>query len=108
MLVAIVRAAINIAQPNWVRFRDIVAVLLDFGGLAILYTLLHAGSWVVPVSSVAANSGPQHLASVINQWMPYGLWVAAVIALGQTLHDVVRLYKNWRWGNKNSGPPPRQ
>ena len=99
MLVTIVRACINIAQPNWIRFRDSIAVFLDIGGLAILYILLSAHTWVVPVSSVAANSGPQHLASAINQWMPYGLWVAALIALGQTLHDVVRFYKNWRWGS---------
>jgi hypothetical protein len=99
MLLTIVRACINIAQPNWIRFRDAIAVFLDIGGLAILYILLSAHTWVVPVASLAANSGAQHLVSVINQWMPYGLWVAAAIALGQTVHDVVRLYKNWRWGS---------
>lgn len=99
MLVTIVRACINIAQPNWIRFRDSVAVFLDIGGLVILYILLSAHTWIVPVSASAANSGVQQFVSVINQWMPYGLWVAVLIVLGQTLHDVVRLYKNWRWGS---------
>jgi hypothetical protein len=99
MLLAIVRACINIAQPNWVRFRDCVAVFLNVGGLAILYVLLSAHTWVVPVSSADANSGAQYLASVINRWMPFGLWVAAAISIGQTIHDLVRLYKNWRWGS---------
>jgi hypothetical protein len=99
MLLTIVRACINIAQPNWIRFRDSVAVFLDIGGLAILYILLSAHTWIVPVAAAAANSGAQHFVSVINQWIPYGLWVAAVIALGQALHDVVRFYKNWRWGS---------
>jgi len=101
MLMAIVRACINIAQPNWIRFRDCVAVFLNVGGLAILYVLLQARIWVVPISSSAANSGAQHLASVINQWAPFGLWIAAAITLVQTVHDLVRLYKNWRWGSSN-------
>ena len=100
MLLTIVRACINIAQPNWVRFRDSVAVFLDIGGLITLYILLSAHTWVVPVASLGANSGAQHLVSIINQWMPYSLWIAAAITLGQTLHDAVRLYKNWRWGSK--------
>jgi hypothetical protein len=99
MLLTIVRACINIAQPNWIRFRDSIAVFLDIGGLVILYILLSAHTWVVPVAAAAANTGAQHFAFVINQWMPYALWVAAAITLGQTLHDVVRLYKNWRWGS---------
>ncbi|HLK03984.1 MAG TPA: hypothetical protein VKT53_06045 [Candidatus Acidoferrum sp.] len=97
MLVTIVRAAINIARPDWVRFRDIVAVILDAASLAIIYALMFAHTWVVPAAAAAASSDTQHVASVVNQWVPYGLFACAVIAVAQAIHNLIRLYKNWRW-----------
>lgn len=107
MLIAILRAAINIAQPNWIRFRDVVAVLQDAGALAVIYALMFAHQWVVPVSDAATNPGSQHIANAINTWTPYGIWAAALIAIAQTMHSLARLYKNWRW-NSSSKPvkPP--
>jgi hypothetical protein len=96
MLIAIVRAAINLAQPDWVRFRDVVAVILDFAGLSVVYILMFAGTWVVRAAG-ATDPSADHIARVVNQWIPYGLWISAVIALGQTIHDIIRLYKIWRW-----------
>jgi len=95
MLVTIFRAGLNIARPDWVRFRDVVAVLLDAASLAILYTLMFARTWVVPA---AAASNAQHVANVVNEWAAYGIWAAAVIALAQAIKNLIRLYKNWRCG----------
>jgi len=95
MLVAIFRAGINIARPDWVRFRDVVSVILDAASLAIVYTLMFAHTWVVPADTAASTS--QHIASVVNQWAPYSIFASAVIALAQAIHDLIRLYKNWRW-----------
>lgn len=99
MLGVVVRACINIAQPDWVRFRDVTAVVLDAASLAIIYTLMFAGTWVIPANNVAASSSAQHVANGINQWMPYGLSIVAIIALAQAIKSLIRLYKNWRWGS---------
>lgn len=97
MLVTIFRAGINIARPDWVRFRDVVSVILDAASLVIIYTLMFAHTWVVPTDTAASSS--QHIAKVVNQWAPYGIVACAVIALAQAIHDLIRLYKNWRWGS---------
>jgi hypothetical protein len=98
VFVAIFRAGINIARPDWVRFRDVVAVLLDAASLAILYTLMFARTWVVPA---ATASNAQHVANVVNPWAAYGIWAAGVIALAQAIKNLIRLYKNWRWGSSS-------
>jgi len=95
VLVNIVRAAINIARPDWVRFRDVAAVILDAAGLAIVYTLMFAHTWVVPADAAASTS--QHVASVVNQWAPLAISASAVIAIAQAIKNLIRLYKNWRW-----------
>ena len=100
MLAAIVRACINLAQPNWVRFRDVAAVVLDATALALIYVLMFAHTWVVPLD---ATSGAQHIASAVNQWIAIGIWPAAVIALFQAIKSFVRLYKNWRWSGTANG-----
>jgi hypothetical protein len=100
ILVGIVRACVNIAQPNWVRFRDFVAVLLDLGSLFVIRILLLAHEWIVPAATVAASPSAQHLSLVINRWVPYALWASAAIAIIQTVHDLIRLYKNWRWSSQ--------
>lgn len=101
MLVTIVRASINIARPDWVRFRDVVSVILDAASLAIVYTLMFAHTWVVPADAAASTS--QHVANAVNQWFPYAIFASAIIALAQTIHDLIRLYKNWRWGSASQG-----
>ena len=97
MLAAIVRASINIAEPNWVRFRDVASVISDAAGLAVIYALIFAGTWVVPIAGTAGNPNSQHLAAAINRWIPFGLSAAAIVGLAQAIKGVVRLYKNWRW-----------
>src|SRR5215475_6364870 len=47
MLATIVRACINLAQPNWVRFRDVATIILDAAGLAVIYVLMFGHAWVV-------------------------------------------------------------
>jgi len=95
MLITIFRAGINIARPDWIRFRDVVSVIIDAASLAIVYTLMFAHTWIVPADTAASSS--QHIVNVVNQWAPVGIFASAVIALAQTIHDLIRLYKNWRW-----------
>src|SRR5215813_1919351 len=99
MLAAIVRACINLARPNWVRFRDVAAAVLDAAALAIIYILMSAYTWVVPLD---ATSGAQHIATVVNQWTNIGLWASAVIALFQAIKSIIRLCKNWRWSSSTT------
>jgi hypothetical protein len=93
MLVTIVRAAVNIARPDWVLFRDIISVVLDAASLAIVYTLMFVHTWVVPAATAASNS--QHVANVVNQWFPYAIFASAIIALAEAIKSLIRLYKNW-------------
>ncbi len=102
MLAVVVRACVNIAQPDWVRFRDVMAVILNVAGLAVIYVLIFAGTWVIPASNASADPSARHIASAVNQWIPFGLWAAAIIALAQAIKSLVRLYKNWRWHKSDS------
>jgi hypothetical protein len=103
LLATMFRAGINIAHPRWIRFRDVFSTILDFAGLAIFYALIFAGTWIVPASTAAANPNSQQLFAVINQWAFYGLWIAVAIHLAQTIKNLIRLYKNWRWASSPQG-----
>lgn len=94
ILAGMLRAAINLARPDMVRFRAVAALVLDAASLIIIYALIFAGTWVVPA---AADSAAQHAAQFVNQWIPYGLWIAAAISLAQTIKNLIRLYHNLRW-----------
>jgi hypothetical protein len=100
VLVIIVRAAVNIARPDWVLFRDVVSVILDAASLAIVYTIMFAHTWVVPADIVGFHS--LRVVNVVNQWVPFAIFASAVIALVQTIHDLIRLYKNWRWSSSQA------
>jgi hypothetical protein len=93
ILGAMIRAAINLARPDMVRFRNVAALVFDAAGLAVLYVLLFAGSWIVPAEDSAAAL---HAAQFVNQWIPYGLWIAAAIAVVQTVGSLVRLVRSIR------------
>jgi hypothetical protein len=101
ILVSMLRAAINLAWPDWVLFRNVAALVFEAASMAIIYVLMFSGSWVVPVPTANSASAP-HIAQVVNQWMPYGFWAAAVISIFQIIKNLVTLYKNWRWGSSAS------
>lgn len=102
ILAAMLRAAINLPRPNWVRFRDVAAVVLDAAGLAIIYALIFAGTWVVPAAGADSNATALHIVQAVNQWTPYGLWIVAAISLFQAIKNLLRLYYNWRWRDKSA------
>ncbi|HWZ99004.1 MAG TPA: hypothetical protein VN025_14695 [Candidatus Dormibacteraeota bacterium] len=101
ILASMLRAAINLARPDWVLFRNVAALVFEAASLAIIYVLMFSGSWVVPVPTANSASAP-HIAQVVNQWMPYGFWAAAVISIFQIIKNLITLYKNWRWGSSAS------
>src|SRR5215813_8634058 len=88
MIASIFRAAINIAHPDWVHFRDVAAFILDAASLTVIYILMFAHTWVVPVASLAADRSAQHFAAAVNRWAPYGFWAAAIIAIFQAIKDL--------------------
>ncbi|HWY44652.1 MAG TPA: hypothetical protein VNX66_14235 [Candidatus Sulfotelmatobacter sp.] len=95
ILAAMLRAAINLVRPDWIRFRDVAALVLDAASLAIIYALIFGCTWVVPAT--ADSTVALHAAQAVNQWIPYGLWIAAVISLAQAIKNLLRLYYNLRW-----------
>jgi hypothetical protein len=42
------RASINFVRPDWMRFRNIVQLLLGAGALVLILFVLNARSWVIP------------------------------------------------------------
>jgi hypothetical protein len=94
----VVRAVINLAQPDWVRFRAIVRVLLHAGGLAVTYWLMRAGSWVTSGDVTGEKAGDlAHTVDVVNQVFHYALIGALVLSAGMLIFRIVELVQRWRW-----------
>jgi hypothetical protein len=77
----IVRAIINLARPDWVRFRAVVRVMVQAGGLAVVYFLIKAGTWVTatgPLTDGTSNS--VRTLGIINQCFLYGLVSTAIFS----------------------------
>jgi hypothetical protein len=92
----IVRAIINLARPDWIRFRAIVGVIVHSGGLAIVYFLIKAGSWVAAVDSAA--EGFRHAVEIVNQVVYYCLWGTAALSAVMLIARVARLIRPPRRG----------
>lgn len=75
----IVRATINLVRPDWTLFRAIYSLFVHFGGLAVVYFLIRAGSWVTAADS-AGGAGYAHAAQIVNRWIYYGLWITAIFS----------------------------
>lgn len=93
----IVRAIINLVRPDWTRFRRLWSVGVQAGGLAVVYFLIRAGSWVTAADSGAGGTGGYaHAAQIVNQWIYYGLLVTAIFSAVMLIVRVTRLIRQPR------------
>jgi hypothetical protein len=93
----IVRASINLVRPDWVRFRGIVRVILHGGGLAIVYFLIKAGSWVTMADSVeSAGGNSARTLEIINQCFFYLLVAAAIWSVATLVLRITQLIRQPR------------
>ena len=100
----IVRATINLVRPDWTLFRAVYSVFVHVGGLAVVYALIRAGSWVIGAASAGdAAGGYAHAAQIVNQWIYYGLLVTAIFSAAMLIVRVARLVRTQR-GSRGSTP----
>ena len=92
----IVRAIINLAQPDWVRFRAIARILLHAGGLVVTYFLLRAGTWVMAADGGAKPGGYQGTVEIVNQVFNWGLVFALILSGAGLIFRIVQLVQRWR------------
>lgn len=90
--VEIVRAIINLVRPDWTRFRAIVSVIVHGGGLAVVYFLIKAGSWVTAVDSAQGHPSA-HAMEIVNQVVYYCLWGTAALSAAMLVARVARLIR---------------
>ena len=107
----IVRATINLVRPDWTRFRAMVGVIVHSGGLAIVYFLVKAGSWVMAADSVVGHGGEYGRAvETVNQWVRAGLLITAVSSAVMLVVRVARLIRGprSRVGSSSVGAPAKE
>jgi len=106
----IVRATINLVRPDWTLFRSVYGVFVHFGGLAVVYFLIRAGSWVTAADSVAGGAGEYaHAAQIVNQWIYYGLLVTAIFSVVMLIVRVMRLIRRHQSGRATRvGEPAKE
>jgi hypothetical protein len=107
-VVEIVRATINLVRPDWMRFRAIVAVIVHGGGLAVVYFLIKAGTWVAAVDSAAGQYG--RAVEIVNQVVYYCLWGTAALSVAMLIARVTRLIRQPRQsgGSSRVGEPAKE
>jgi hypothetical protein len=90
----IVRAAINLARPDWTRFRAIAQIAIQIGGLGVAYVLLRAGAWVGVADAAAGRTNNfSHAAEIVNQWIHIGLLITVFASGAQLIVRIVRLIR---------------
>jgi hypothetical protein len=99
----IVRASISLVRPDWMLFRGIVRVIVNVGGLTVVYFLIRAGSWVTAAGSMAEGAGNSaRTLEIINQCFLYGLVGAGIISAATIVLRTVQLIRQLR-GQSGSG-----
>lgn len=108
-VVEIVRAIINLVRPDWMRFRAIVSVIVQGGGLAVVYFLIKAGSWVTAVDSAQGHPGARAM-EIVNQVVYYCLWGTAALSAAMLVARVARLIRQPRQsgGSNRVGEPAKE
>ncbi|HTQ60034.1 MAG TPA: hypothetical protein VMI32_07425 [Candidatus Solibacter sp.] len=94
----IVRAVINLVRPDWTRFRAIWRLVVQAGGLAIVYFLVKAGNWVAVADAVANRASDYARAVVIvNECFYYALLATAILSAAMLILRIVGFIKRRRW-----------
>lgn len=105
----IVRATINLVRPDWIRFRAIVSVIVHAGGLAVVYFLIKAGSWVTAVDSAQGHPSTRAMV-IVNQVVYYCLWGTAALSAAMLVGRLMRLIRPPRQsgGSTRVGEPAKE
>lgn len=90
----IVRAMINLLRPDWMLFRKVYSVLVHSGGLAVVYFLIKAGSWVMAAGSPAGDYAGA--AEIVNRCIYYALLTAGIFSAVMLIARVARLVRQPR------------
>lgn len=100
----IVRAMVNLVQPDWMRFREVGRIVVHAGGLAVVYFLFKAGVWVT-VADAIANGTTQYgeAARIVNQVFYWVLLFGAILSAGMLIFRTVEFIQRWRWQGSRSG-----
>lgn len=108
-VVEIVRAMINLVRPDWTRFRAIVSVIVHGGGLAVVYFLIKAGSWVTAVDSAQGHPSARAM-EIVNQVVYYCLWATAALSAAMLVARVARLIRrpHQSGGSTRVGEPAKE
>ena len=102
----IVRAVINLARPDWTQFRALARVILQAGGLAVMWFAMKAGSWVTIANPSADTAGKfVHVAHIVNQCFLYGLVSAAIFSAAMIIFRITELvmWRRWHAGPRSVG-----
>ncbi len=98
----IVRAIINLACPDWTQFRAIARVILQAGGLAVMWFAIKAGNWVTVANPAADGAGKfAQVAHIVNQCLVYVLVSAAIFSGAMIIFRITELVRWRRW---HAGP----
>ena len=107
----VVRAIINLARPDWTRFRAIARIVVHAGGLAAAYFLMRAGSWIV-AGDVTPDKAHEitRAVEVINQVFYYALRGAVIFSAAALAFRIFELVQRWRWqgGAKGVGAAAKE
>jgi hypothetical protein len=94
----IVRAIINLVRPDWTQFRAIARVILQAGGLAVMWFAMKAGSWVTVANPAADGAGKfAQVAHIVNQCLLYVLVSAAIFSGAMIIFRITELTRRRRW-----------
>lgn len=94
----IVRAIINLVRPDWTQFRAIARVILQAGGLAVMWFAMKAGSWVTVANPAADGAGKfAQVAHIANQCLLYVLVSAAIFSGAMIIFRITELTRRRRW-----------
>ena len=94
----IVRAIINLVRPDWTQFRAIARIILQAGGLAVMWFAMKAGSWVTIANPAADGAGKfAQVAHIVNQCLLYVLVSAAIFSGAMIIFRITELVRWRRW-----------
>ncbi len=91
----IVRAIINLVRPDWTRFRAVYSLIVQSGGLVVVYFLIKAGSWVAEAGS-SVNGDYAQAVAIVNQCFYYLLIGAAIFSSVMLVVRTARLIRRLR------------
>jgi len=106
----IVRAIINLVRPDWTQFRAIARVILQAGGLAVMWFAMKAGSWVTVANPAADGAGKfTQVAHIVNQCLVYVLVSAAIFSAAMIVFRITELMRRrWDAGPRSVGSTAKE